>query len=75
MEHGDSYWVSFLVKQQWVDAYVTEYDDDDSYLAATVPTCPGLLATGDTLDELIIDLDECYISWQETKDKLNGKTK
>lgn len=69
MEHGDSYWVSFLVEQQWIDAYVTEYDDDDSYLAATIPSCPGLLATGDTLDELIIDLEECYVVWWDTRNR------
>lgn len=75
MEHGDSYPISFWVGNHDIDAYVTEYYDDDYYLAGTIPTCPGLLATGDTLDELVIDLKECYIAWWDTKNRMDGKIK
>lgn len=52
-----------------LDIHVQEQYDDGVYLSATVEQKPGLLATGETLEELVKDLVGAISAWDEAKRK------
>ena len=53
-----------------LDIHIEQQYDDSVYLYATVNQKPGLIATGEDLEELFIDLADAMSAWDETKLKL-----
>lgn len=53
-----------------LDIHIEQQYDDGVYLYATVNQKPGLIATGENLKELFIDLEGAMSTWDETRLKL-----
>jgi len=59
------------------EAYATidyEMEQDGGYFVATMESRPGLLATGFTKEQLLQDIIECALMWDEAKKEQRNRT-
>lgn len=63
-------WVNHRLRFIGEEAYATidyEMEQDGRYFVATMESRPGLLATGFTKEQLLQDIIECALVWDEAK--------
>lgn len=55
-------------KQITYPVIVEEFHDDDNYYVATSPNIPGLVVYGDTVHELVVQVQNAIIKWLKDKE-------
>lgn len=55
-------------KQITYPVIVEEFHDDDDYYVATSPNIPGLVVYGDTVHELVVQVQNAIIKWLKDKE-------
>lgn len=67
---GVEEWVNHMLRFIGEEAYAPidyEMEQDGGYFVATMESHPGLLATGFTKEQLLQDIIECALVWDEAK--------
>ena len=55
-------------KQITYPVIVEEFHDDDNYYVATSPNIPGLVVYGDTVHELVVQVQNAIVKWLKDKE-------
>jgi len=70
-------WANHMLRFIGEEAYATidyEMEQDGGYFVATMESRPGLLATGFTKEQLLQDIIECTLMWDEAKKEQRNRT-
>lgn len=70
-------WANHILRFIGEEAYATidyEREQNGGYFVATMESRPGLLATGFTKEQLLQDLIECALVWDEAKKEQRNRT-
>lgn len=70
-------WTNHILRFIGEEAYATidyEREQDGGYFVATMESRPGLLATGLTREQLLQDIIECALVWDEAKRAQRNRT-
>lgn len=74
---GIEEWANHILRFIGEEAYATihyEREQDGGYFVAIMESRPGLLATGFTKEQLLQDIIECAIVWDEAKKEQRNRT-